>query len=256
MAFQKKKSFGQHFLHEKKIIQKIIHALIPATTIVEIGPGEGALTNELIKLAYKKYILAEADATLFDMLEKKFPQASLVKGDAAKADFKKQIEDDWICVGNLPYNAAAPIMTHVLREMPRPRQCLFMIQKEQADRVCAEPGGMSMLSLAAQLYGKPQRLFTVAPGCFTPPPKVDSAVIEIIPFQDADKEENEAVLHFAKRAFQHRRKQIRKTLGDTPEQKEIIQNTLNDMELQADARPQMLSAQNWRILYKKFQNEM
>lgn len=251
MSFIKKKSFGQHFLHEKSVVQKMVNMIIPADSIVEIGPGQGALTGGMMNLSFQKYILAEADRTLFEELEHKFPKADLIKGDAAEADFVNAAEGDWVCVGNLPYNAAAPIITHVLRESPRPKQCLFMIQKEQADRVCAKPGETSMLSLAVQLYGTASKLFNVAPGSFTPPPKVQSTVIEIIPFQDASKEENEKILQFAKRAFQHRRKQMRKTLPTNPEQKKKLEQLLREMNIPEDARPQTLATKEWKQLYRE-----
>lgn len=249
MSFLQKKSFGQHFLHEKGVIERIADLVQPAHTLVEIGPGEGALTRELQKRSQNRLILAEADRSLFEYLEATFHFAELVKGDAAKVDFANIVTSPWVCVGNLPYNAAAAIMSHVIRKAPRPEQCVFMIQREQADRVCAEPGDMSMLSLAIQLYGEVSRCFHVSPGSFSPPPKVDSTVIEIIPYADADERENEAILALAQHGFQHRRKQLLRSLVRAGYEETLVRAAFLAVGLPPRVRPQEISIGTWRALF-------
>ncbi len=250
MSFLKKKSYGQHFLHDKEVIERIVSLVQDPSTLVEIGPGEGALTAALVAKNSEKLILCEADASLFEHLEEKFPQATLVKGDAARVDIVGAVGDEaWACVGNLPYNAAAAIMTHVLREVPRPQQCIFMIQREQADRVCARPGDMSMLSLAVQLYGEARACFHVPPSAFTPPPKVDSTVIEILPYAHANMQENEAILAFAQHGFLHRRKQLLQSLKKAGYNEEALIAGFERLGLRRDIRPQDVSLEQWKELY-------
>jgi 16S rRNA (adenine1518-N6/adenine1519-N6)-dimethyltransferase len=250
MSFIKKKSYGQHFLHDNQVIADIAALVQDSPVLVEVGPGEGALTKALIAKNPEKLILCEADASLFEHLEEKFPQAELVKGDAARTDIVGAVAGaPWVCVGNLPYNAAAAIMSHVLCETPRPAQCIFMIQREQADRVCAYPGDMSMLSLAVQLYGEVRACFNVPPSAFTPPPKVDSTVIEILPYADANTLENEAILAFAQHGFNHRRKQLFQSLKKAGYSEEALIAGFEKLGLRKDIRPQDVSLSQWKGLF-------
>lgn len=250
MSFLLKKSYGQHFLHERGVIEKIASLVEVAPVVVEIGPGQGALTRELIKKNPDRLVLCEADASLFDYLHETFPKAEVVKGDAAQVDIVGVVGDAaWVCVGNLPYNAAAAIMTHVLQETPRPTQCIFMIQREQADRVCAQAGDTSMLSLAVQLYGEVTRQFNVGPGSFTPPPKVDSTVIEIRPFAHANTQQNEAILALAQHGFQHRRKQLLQSLRKAGYEVAVLEPIFEKLGMRRDIRPQDVSIAQWKDLY-------
>lgn len=238
---KKKKSFGQHALHERSVISRIGEALDlkDVRTIVEIGPGGGALTRELVHRAHgRDLVLVEADLDLIAPLTEEFPKAKIVTGDAAQVDFAEHVTSPWIAVGNLPYNASAAILQQLFQADPPASQIVIMVQKEQAERMTAKPGEMSLLSLAVQLYSTPKTLFDVGPGAFTPPPKVDSRVLSLVPKEKQGDEE--AILAFAKPAFLHRRKQLRGTIGA---------ELLEAVGLPADIRPQALSIDNWRSLH-------
>ncbi len=238
---KKKKSFGQHALHEKSVISRIGEALDlkDIETIVEIGPGGGALTRELVHRAHgRQLVLVEADQELITPLSEEFPNAKIITGDAAQVDYSTVASSSWLAVGNLPYNASAAILQQLFKADPSPKQIVIMVQKEQAERMTAKPGEMSLLSLAVQLYSEPKALFDVGPGAFTPPPKVDSRVLSLIP--KTKQGDEEAILAFAKPAFLHRRKQLKGTVGE-----EVVASA----GLPLDIRPQALSVDDWRQLF-------
>jgi 16S rRNA (adenine1518-N6/adenine1519-N6)-dimethyltransferase len=238
---KKKKSFGQHALHEKSVISRIGEAmdLKDVQTIVEIGPGGGALTRELVHRAHgRSLVLVEADRELIAPLSEEFPNATIITGDAAQVNYGEHVTAPWIAVGNLPYNASAAILQQLFQATPGAKQIVIMVQKEQAERMTAKPGEMSLLSLAVQLYSEPKTLFDVGPGAFTPPPKVDSRVLSLSPRAPIGDEE--AILAFAKPAFLHRRKQLKGTVGE---------DALRNAQLPLDIRPQALSVDNWRRLH-------
>ncbi len=238
---KKKKSFGQHALHERSVISRIGEALDlkGALTIVEIGPGGGALTRELVHRAHgRQLVLVEADLDLIAPLSEEFPQAKIITGDAAQVDYGACVTEPWVAVGNLPYNASAAILQQLFLSEPSPKQIVIMVQKEQAERMTAKPGETSLLSLAVQLYSDPKTLFDVGPGAFNPPPKVDSRVLSLTPKMKQGDEE--AILTFAKPAFLHRRKQLKGIIGTEP---------LEALGIPTDIRPQALTIEQWRALF-------
>ncbi len=253
MSFQKKKSFGQHFLHDKRVITAIAEAveLGDGEVLVEVGPGEGALTSLLIERFGKdRIILAEADRDLVVHLHETFG-VEVVFGDAAKADWQSVTKGKpWVLIGNLPYNAAAAIIAEALKSAHAPRSAVIMVQKEQADRMMARMGETSMLSLAIQLYAEPKKLFNVGSGAFSPPPKVESTVLKLTLKEKQGDEER--ILAFAKAGFGGRRKQLRKTIAlqfDLPQ--ETVEHALASIGLRVDIRPQDLSITDWRNLAAK-----
>ena len=253
MSFLKKKSYGQHFLHERQVIERIVDLVDDINLVVEIGPGEGALTRALQERYDQKgtqMMLVEADRDLFSHLQEMFPGAELIQGDAARVAFDQYVKIPWVCVGNLPYNAAAAIMTHVLQTSPRPRQCVFMIQREQAQRATAAAGDLSMLSLALQLYGTVSQKFHVARGAFVPPPKVESTVIEIRPFPEDNTHDNEGILTFAQHGFLHRRKQLLPSLVRAGYEEQRLRQTFVQLQLEFTVRPQELTVDQWKKLYE------
>lgn len=246
-----KKSYGQHFLHEEGVISKIVEAVDDGMTVVEIGPGAGALTDSLIKKA-KRLILIEADEELIPNLFKKYPQAQIIKMDAAQVNFEMIVgKAPWVCVSNLPYNAAAAIMRQVLTSNTPPEQCVFMVQREQADRIVASVGEMSLLTLSVQLYAKVKRLFNVGPGAFTPPPKVDSTVIELRPFKGISVEETEGAIALAKYGFNHRRKKLFKMLVNAGYDTAELAKAFLELKMSHDIRPQDVPLTVWPTLYQQ-----
>ena len=143
-----KKSFGQHFLRDASAIASIIHAADATSVdmVVEVGPGLGALTEHLAQNA-KRLVLIEADRDLLPKLRETFPDAEIIQGDAAVADYATIVDDlSWAFVSNLPYNAASAIIMEVLSCDRPPERAIVMVQREVGERMMAKPGDMSLLS--------------------------------------------------------------------------------------------------------------
>jgi len=206
-----RKRFGQHFLHEKGVLEKLLDAIQPAATdfIVEIGPGEGALTEYL--KGVQALHLIELDRDLAARLTEQFPQATIHTGDALEFDFT-QFPAGMRIVGNLPYNVSTPLLFHLARFAPQVRDMHFMLQLEVVDRMVAAPStsAYGRLSVSLQAKFRMKKLFKVAKGAFRPPPKVESAVVRMEPL-DWQLPIDENLL---RRAFSARRKTLRNALPD------------------------------------------
>lgn len=180
-----KRSKGQNFLVSQEIIEKMIAAaqIGRQDTILEVGSGLGILTEALIKKA-KKVISVELDKKLFDFLKLKFADIKnleLINDDILKANpvsYKLKAESYKI-VASLPYNITSHFLKKFLTGQNRPTEMTLLLQKEVAQRICAKPGKMSLLSLSVQLYGQPEIIEIVPKDNFWPIPKVDSAILKI-----------------------------------------------------------------------------
>ena len=216
-----RKRFGQHFLHDRNVIARIVAALAPRPDdhIVEIGPGKGALTRELAT-HLTHFDAVELDRDLLARLEAEFPRDGLTlhNADALKFDFCKIASGGGKLrvIGNLPYNISTPLLFHLLDQAGCIEDMLFMLQKEVVERLRAAPGGKDYgrLSVMIQYRCAVEKLFDVAPGAFTPPPKVDSAVVRLVPHATPPVAVNdEAQFSQAVRAaFASRRKTLRNNL--------------------------------------------
>ena len=178
-----KRRLGQHFLSDRRILERIADALgaTAADTVLEIGPGPGGLTEALAARA-GRLVAIEKDADLLPALAARVPGAVVVGADALEADWHALAGPDFLVAGNIPYNITSPLIGKAL-EPPRPRRIVFLVQKEVADRVVALPGGEAYgaLGVGVQAVARTERLFTVPAGAFTPRPKVDSAVLRLTP---------------------------------------------------------------------------
>ena len=247
-----KKSFGQHFLKDERIAKKIVGSadLHYLDLVVEVGPGEGALTHEIIKLvAEKNLILIEADRDLIPALEQNFYHTKIIKGDAAQISFDMLTTDyNWKFISNLPYNAGNAILMNVLSCKNPPKLAVVMLQKEVAQKIIAKPGDMGILSVAVQLYARTRKLFDVKPGSFLPPPEVMSSVLMLEPNQICSNPE--AVIQLAKKGFSSRRKQLHRNLQEAGVAKSAeIQAALMSLGISKTARAQELSITHWVALY-------
>ena len=183
-------------------------------TVVEIGPGRGALTSHLLGRA-KRVIAIEIDPVLVHYLRAKFrdePRLTLIPNDVLKVDMAQ-----WgsvIIVGNLPYYITSPIVEKTLALGPRLNRAVFLVQKEVAQRLTASPGtrDYGFLSVQTQLLSTPELLLTVPAAAFRPVPKVDSAVVRLIPKSDFPALDRAAFLDFVSRCFRQKRKKIRNNL--------------------------------------------
>ena len=205
-----RKRFGQHFLHEKRVVARIVEAINPAPGdfIVEIGPGEGVLTGPLLEKAGRLEVI-ELDRDLAAALAERFPNLPVHCGDALEVDFA-QFPAGMRVVGNLPYNISTPLLFHLARAARSVRDLHFMLQLEVVDRMVAAPSteAYGRLSVSLQSKFRMQKLFKVAAGAFRPPPKVESAVVRMEPL-DWPLPIDEDLL---RRAFSARRKTLRNAL--------------------------------------------
>jgi len=220
MSARPKKSFGQHFLHEKRYIERIVSAVAPRADerVVEIGPGEGALTLPLLAAAGRLTAI-ELDTDLIPGLQARasaIGTLEIVHADVLKVDFTALAQRLGVprvrLAGNLPYYISSPILFHCVDHAAAIEDMHFMLQKEVVDRMAAEPGSKvyGRLSVMLQLACRVEPLFTVPPGAFRPPPKVDSAVVRLVPLaeherHDADPQRVHAIV---KAAFAQRRKTL------------------------------------------------
>ncbi len=223
-----RKRFGQHFLHDQNIIERILTFLDPETdqTIIEIGPGKGALTIPLLQ-HYGTLHVIELDRDLARTITEKCKGLGILHVhclDALKYDFS-QLGDNCKIIGNLPYNISTPMIFHLLEYISCVSDMLFMLQKELVDRMTAQPNckEYGRLSVMVQSQCQVEKLFTVGPEAFTPIPKVDSAVIKLIPHQIPviDITNKQAFAQVVKQAFAHRRKTLRNTLKGLLDEKQM-----------------------------------
>jgi 16S rRNA (adenine1518-N6/adenine1519-N6)-dimethyltransferase len=213
-----RQKLGQHFLIQGSILERIAAAVCPQREdlVVEIGPGRGALTEKLLKRA-ERVVAVELDAYLVDHLRQKFasePRLEIIHADAMATDLGQWGRAP--IAGNLPYYAATAIIGQTVRL--RAIRAVFLIQKEVAERLVAQPGtrDYGYLTVATRLFAEVRLLFGVKPGAFHPPPKVDSAMVMLTPQADPwGVDDAEAFLQFVGRCFQHKRKTLRNNLAET-----------------------------------------
>ena len=218
MKYKAKKKLGQHFLIDKNIIRKIIEVFSPTEKdlIVEIGPGKGALTEELVKYT-KNLILVEIDSELIKELQQKFPDIKLINKDILECDFLKDFfPTKFRMIGNLPYYITSQILFKVFDSYKFTSDVLVMIQKEVAQRIVAAKGtkDYGILSLFTQFYSEPKILFNVSKNVFHPKPEVDSSIIHLKMKSNIELSEKEekCFRQVVKTAFNQRRKTLKNSL--------------------------------------------
>lgn len=203
-----RKRFGQHFLHDPRVLARIVDAISPGAEdfIVEIGPGEGALTRPLLS-KLKKIEVIELDRDLAARFDDE--RIKVHVADALEFDFA-QFPRGMRVVGNLPYNISTPLLFHLARYADRVRDLHFMLQLEVVQRMVAPPSTphYGRLSVALQARFQMKKLFNVAKGAFSPPPKVESALVRLVPLeQPLQVDEN-----LLRKAFSARRKTLKNAL--------------------------------------------
>jgi len=224
MIHQAKKSMGQNFLKSKEALFKMCEAggVIDTDTIVEIGPGKGALTEKLLEKAYK-VIAVEKDRDLIDILNEKFEveikngKLILLNEDILGFDPEKNglNEGGYKIIANIPYNITGSIIRRFLSEVNRPNTMTLLVQKEVAERIVARDGKESILSLSIKAFGTPKYIMKVHKRFFSPSPKVDSAIISINNISGKlfkNKKEENIFFEVIKSGFAHKRKVLIKNL--------------------------------------------
>ena len=235
-----RKRFGQHFLHDAGVVARLLAAIRPEPDdhMVEIGPGEGALTAPLLARVHRLDAI-EIDRDLAARLRAAHPSGRLAvhEADALRFDFAS-LPDDLRVVGNLPYNVSTPLLFHLAGFADRVRDMHFMLQREVVERMVAQPStrAYGRLSVVLQTRFRLEMLFRVAPGAFRPPPKVESAVIRLVPLAPAAR----AKVDFASLstlvagAFSARRKKLKNALA-------LDAAGFTALGLDPDLRPENLS---------------
>jgi 16S rRNA (adenine1518-N6/adenine1519-N6)-dimethyltransferase len=252
-----RKRLGQHFLTDPRILARIADALElrPDETVVEIGPGRGALTAQLASRA-GRVVAVELDRELARSLRIAFagdPRVDIIEGDVLDVDLAAVAGGPYALAGNVPYYITTPIIFQALRR-PRPSRAVFLVQREVAERMAAGPGSREYgaLSVNVQALADVSVLFHVAAGSFQPPPKVDSAVVRIVPRAHADVPPEHETLYgtFVIQSFSLRRKQMRRVVRSiTGLNVAAVDRLLDGAGVDPEARPEMLTpAQFARIV--------
>lgn len=253
--FEFKKKFGQNFLTDKNLLEKIVleAGVTKDDTVVEIGAGKGSLTEMLSKHAKKVYAF-EIDSELFDYLAQKFAGSNvrLLFEDVTK------VSDKWLneivggkfkLVANLPYYITSPILTRFLKN-PNLISLTVMVQEEVADRIIAKPKtkDYGVLTIMCGLFGSAQKVMNVNRKMFYPVPNVDSAVVKIDRFK-TQTNLNEDFINFVKKAFSMRRKKLSSNILGKGISKEEIEQILVKMGYGESARAEELSIDDFKKLY-------
>ncbi|MEA2490882.1 MAG: rRNA (adenine1518-N6/adenine1519-N6)-dimethyltransferase [Acidobacteriota bacterium] len=237
-----KKKWGQNFLRNRGAVEKIVAAIEPAPDeiVLEIGPGEGALTEKVLELG-NPVVAVEIDPELFAKLQRRFgDRIEIYNEDAVEAPLP---DKPYRAVGNLPYNVATPILRRVIAD-PLCRRAVFMLQKEVAERITAKPGSeqYGFLTLYVQLYASARSLMTLEPRSFYPAPKVRSAVVVLDPHPPQYRSERDALESLISQSFRMRRKKlVNNLIGWRDLTREGILTAIEQAGLDVHARAETMS---------------
>lgn len=251
-----RRRFGQNFLHDPGVIQRIIDAVNPKAgdTLVEIGPGLGALTEQLYQAGGRLHVV-ELDRDLVERLQQRYgdaPDFHIHSADALKFDFSALAGVHKLrVVGNLPYNISTPLLFHLMDQIDAVQDIHCMLQKEVVDRICAGPGdnNYGRLSVMIQYHCETQHLFNVAAGAFQPPPKVDSAILRLTPHAQAPVQVGDKILfaQLVAQAFGQRRKTLRNSLKSL-----LSADQIEAAGIDPSARPETLNLNDFARLSKRW----
>ena len=247
-----RKRFGQHFLHDPGVISRIVESIgtQPGEVLCEIGPGRGALTDRLVKTGNVLHLL-EIDRDLAALLRKRYRdqrQVTVHERDVLDANLCSfSPNQPLVVVGNLPYNIASVLLIRLLSQRLSINRMVFMLQKEVAQRLVAEPGASAFgrLSVMVNRVCETRLLFDVGPGAFSPPPKVRSAVVSLKPRAEplGRSVPDAAFEALVRQAFSQRRKTLRNALKGVCQAETIAQAGIDP-----DTRPQTLTVQDFARL--------
>lgn len=257
-----RKVLGQHFLLSRRVVDTILQAaaIQPEDLVVEVGPGLGVVTLELVQRA-RRVIAVELDRELALALERELGAANLqvVCADARQVSISELTGDaPYHLVANLPYYAASPILRRFLEAPHPPTRAVVMVQREVAQNMAASPGAMTLMSVGIQLWGKPTIVEYVPPGAFYPPPKVTSAVvcIEVYPRPAVAVDDPKEFFSVVRAGFSAPRKQLRNALahglGVSPARAVAL---LEKAGIAPALRAATLSLEEWGALYREVQRE-
>jgi 16S rRNA (adenine1518-N6/adenine1519-N6)-dimethyltransferase len=255
-----KRRLSQHFLTDPRLLARIADALAASRedTVLEVGPGPGGLTAALLARA-GRVVAIEKDQDLVPVLRARCPEATIVHADALESDWRALAGPRFLVAGNIPYNITSPLIDKALQP-PRPARIVYLVQLEVAERVTAAPGTREYgaLSVGVQAVARAERLFTVPAGAFHPRPKVDSAVLRLVPLDDPAIEDREsaAFRRLVVGLFGFRRKQLVRGLRElTGWPTTQVQRVLEVVGIQAKLRPEVLSPELFTRLMRALVDE-
>ena len=257
MLIKKKKSLGQHFLRNERVLQTIVETaqITKDETVLEIGPGDGVLTVALLATG-ARVVAVEKDDRLIELLQTKFASAiknkqlELIHDDILEFDLALKLgSKTYKLVANLPYYLTGQILRQFLTTDHQPQIMVLMLQKEVAERIAARDGKESILSISVKVYGAPRYIKTVPAGNFEPPPKVDSAIVLIDRINKNDFQEvsEEKFFKLLKQGFAGKRKMLRNNLKLSPE-------IFERCEVEPTTRAENLNLNQWLCLAKEAQS--
>jgi len=256
-----RKALGQHFLFDPDILRRtaLCAGPVEGRTVIEVGPGPGGLTRALLEQGVRHLIAIEADARFADALkswpEAKTGQLIVHEGDARKVNFPDMLaalanDAPAMIIANLPYNVGTPLLINWLKAGSWRGEMGLMFQKEVALRICAQPGEphYGRLAVLTAAVAKAHIAFTLPPGAFNPPPKVDSAVAVLEPLAEAERFEDLAALEtLTAAAFGQRRKMLRASLKGFAKARGLaIQDWLEMAGIDPTARAETIDQAGWR----------
>ncbi|HRH26216.1 MAG TPA: 16S rRNA (adenine(1518)-N(6)/adenine(1519)-N(6))-dimethyltransferase RsmA [Candidatus Paceibacterota bacterium] len=263
-----KKSLGQHFLRSESVLYKMeerIALMLPENTrvILEIGPGEGVLTERLLRIAEKKSIKVlaiEKDARAIIPLQTRFEKEiasgllTITEGDVLEQNSSTLPKEPYALIANIPYYITGAIFQQFLESTNQPNYMLMLVQEEVADRICLIDSKHSILSLSVHAYGKPKKVGRVPPGAFVPPPNINSAIIEISGisktyFNDANVEDVN-FFTVVSAGFAHKRKKLASNLSSIAP-KEKVEQIFTDLGISTNSRAEELHVSDWIAITKK-----
>jgi len=258
-----KKSLGQNFLTSKAIVEYIIKAaeLSVQDTVLEVGPGQGFLTEELLKKT-GKVIAVEKDDRLIEYLQKKFAKEvtekklTIIHGDILDINLKDYgIEaGNYKIIANIPYYITGQILRLFLESNTQPEKMVLMVQKEVAERIVTKDNKESILSISIKAYGVPHYIKKVSAEYFSPQPKVDSAILLIDNIQKnlfKNKEKEKKFFEIVKIGFAHKRKVLLNNLNEYKNAQEVFEQYGISLKIRAEE----LSVQQWVCLIEKLEND-
>ncbi|MFK8011173.1 MAG: 16S rRNA (adenine(1518)-N(6)/adenine(1519)-N(6))-dimethyltransferase RsmA [Marinicellaceae bacterium] len=238
-----KKKFGQNFLQDQSVIERIINAFNPqkGQEIFEIGPGHAALTEHLVEYS-DDLNLIEIDNDLVPKLQQKFQNKSHVKIHHIDALLLQLKNEHTRIIGNLPYNISTPLLISFLYQSSKISDMVFMLQKEVVKRICAPVGikAYGRLSVMLQYAFECEELFVVPPEAFDPRPKIDSQIIRLTTRENPEKVNLSSLEALVKQAFGQRRKTIKNNLKKTINEEQLI-----ELNIDPKARPETLTVQDY-----------
>lgn len=261
MKILAKKSFGQNWLINEGVLNKIISAAEINSTdkVLEIGPGTGNLTSKLSKKA-SKVVAIEKDHRLIEILQEKFKHLTnveIIEGDILNHTFLKTMGTfknlgNYKVAGNIPYYLTSNLMRNIQENWPRPELVVLTIQKEVAQRVIAKPPHMNLLALSVQFYSDPKVISYVSKGSFRPIPKVDSAIIRLKPkVENLEPEETQKLFKLIKAGFSEKRKKLSGNLVSKLKiPREKIIEAFQKGGIEPNIRAENLTLEQWIILKK------